>query len=177
MNPPGSEPHLGPAAGAAVSALTVAGITLCPGEASGELLRLDEPLSLWGGTDLHTGVITDIHHPQHGTAITGRVLLTDASRGSSSSSSVLAEQIRAGAAPAAIILTTRDAILTLGAIAAAELYGVLMPIVLVDGGEAAVLRGIGPGTITVTAGRGAAAITFAASDHSNSSDLSNRGTA
>ncbi|MDQ6753813.1 MAG: DUF126 domain-containing protein [Actinomycetota bacterium] len=177
MNPPGGEPPQGPAAGIAVSVLTVAGKTLCPGEASGELLRLDEPLSLWGGTDLRTGVITDIHHPQHGTAITGRVLLTDASRGSSSSSSVLAEQIRAGAAPAAIILTTRDAILTLGAIAAAELYGILMPIVLIDGGDAAVLRGVGPGTITVTAVRGTAAITFGASGHPNTSDLSNRGTA
>lgn len=116
-----------PAAGA-----WLAGETLCPGSGAGEVLRLDEPLSLWGGTDLATGVITDVHHPQHGVSLAGRVLVMTASRGSSSSSSVLAEQIRAGVAPAAILLGSRDAILTLGAIAAAEVYDVWAPIVLID---------------------------------------------
>jgi predicted aconitase with swiveling domain len=62
-----------------------------------------------------------------------------ASRGSSSSSSVLAEQLRAGVGPAAIILTSRDAILALGALAAFELYGIAMPIVLVTSDELAAL--------------------------------------
>jgi predicted aconitase with swiveling domain len=108
------------------------GETLCAGSGSGEVLFLDEPLSLWGGTDLATGVITDVHHPQHGVSLAGRVLVMTASRGSSSSSSVLAEQIRAGVAPAAILLGSRDAILTLGAIAAAEVYDVWSPIVLIE---------------------------------------------
>ena len=42
-------------------------------------------------------------------------------RGSSSSSSVLAEAIRAGTAPAAIVLGEADPILALGAIVAREL--------------------------------------------------------
>jgi predicted aconitase with swiveling domain len=108
------------------------GIPLCPGEADGELLWLDEPLSFWGGTDLATGVITDVHHPQWGTSLAGRVVVMSASRGSSSSSSVLAEQIRSGVAPAAMLLATRDAIVALGALAAAEVYGVRMPILLTD---------------------------------------------
>lgn len=155
MSPHGSDPAINPAATRA-GASTIIAETLCPGEGSGVLLRLDEPLSLWGGTDLHTGVITDVHHPQHGMAITGRVVVMAASRGSSSSSSVLAEQIRAGVGPAAMILTARDAILTLGAIAAAELYGVQMPIVLIDAEEAELLHG--NGTVTVSAGPGRAAV-------------------
>lgn len=121
----------------------VAAETLCVGAGSGEVLRLDEPLSLWGGTDLATGVIIDVHHPQHGISIAGRVLVMTASRGSSSSSSVLAEQIRAGVAPAAILLGSRDAILTLGAIAAAEVYQVQLPIVLMDAAAIAMVPASG----------------------------------
>ncbi|MGO4383700.1 aconitase X swivel domain-containing protein [Specibacter sp. RAF43] len=116
---------------------TCAGTTLCAGQGSGDLLVLAEPLSFWGGTDRRTGVIIDARHPQHGTSLAGRVLMMDASRGSSSSSSVLAEQLRAGVGPAAILLTARDAILALGALAAAELYGIQVPVVLLDAGEAA----------------------------------------
>jgi predicted aconitase with swiveling domain len=105
---------------------------LCSGNAEGEILVLDEALSFWGGTNLETGVITDIHHPQHGVSLGGRVLVMSASRGSSSSSSVLAEQIRAGVGPAAIVLGVRDAIIVLGALAAAEMYDNRMPILLLD---------------------------------------------
>lgn len=105
---------------------------LCPGDGSGNILWLDEPLSFWGGTELDTGVITDAHHPQHGMSLAGRVVVMGASRGSSSSSSVLAEQIRAAVAPAAILLGSRDAIVTLGALAAAEIYGYRLPILLLD---------------------------------------------
>lgn len=108
------------------------GVTLCAGTASGELLVLEQPLSLWGGTDLASGRITDIHHPQHGASLAGRIVLMPASRGSSSSSSVLAEQIRAGVGPGAILVRERDGILCLGALAAAELYGIRMPIVLIS---------------------------------------------
>ena len=51
-------------------------------------------------------------------------------RGSSSSSYVLAESIRAGTAPAAIVLEEADAIIALGSIVAAELYGIAMPVVV-----------------------------------------------
>lgn len=51
-------------------------------------------------------------------------------RGSSSSSSVLAEGIRAGTAPMAIVLLEPDPILALGAIVARELYGRTIPVVV-----------------------------------------------
>ena len=102
---------------------------LHPGHAHGEVAVLDAPLSFWGGTDL-TGHIRDPHHPQHGMLLAGRVVVMPASRGSSSSSSTLAEQARLGAAPAAILLTERDPIILLGAIVAEQLYGISLPVAL-----------------------------------------------
>ena len=91
---------------------------------------LDEPLSFWGGVDPETGDITDVRHPQHGASVTGRILVMPSGRGSSSSASVLAESIRAGTAPAAIVLGEADPILALGAIVARELYGKATPVVV-----------------------------------------------
>jgi predicted aconitase with swiveling domain len=145
MNPPGAE---------------VQAQSLCAGSGAGELLWLDEPLSFWGGTDLTTGVITDVHHPQHGLPLAHRVLVMTASRGSSSSSSVLAEQIRLGVAPAAIVLASRDAIVTLGALAAAEIYGIRLPIVLLDAnGLAGIPR---TGSVTVEATERQASVSWSA---------------
>lgn len=108
------------------------GRTLVPGEARGPALVLSEALSFWGGLDPATGAIIDVHHPQRGAVVTGTVLVMPGGRGSSSSSSVLAEAIRAGTAPAAIILTELDPIIALGALVARELYGVSIPIVVLE---------------------------------------------
>lgn len=112
--------------------------TLVEGSAEGEVLVLDEPLSFWGGMDPATGRVIDPRHPQAGADVAGRVLVMPAGRGSSSSSSVLAEAIRAGTAPAAILLLEPDAIVALGAIVARELYGIAVPVVLVPGAPPAV---------------------------------------
>ena len=93
---------------------------------------LEEPLSLWGGIDPATGRIIDANHPQRGASVEGRVLVMASGRGSSSSASVLAEAVRAGTAPAAIVLGEPDLILTIGAAVAEELYGVIVPIVVLS---------------------------------------------
>jgi predicted aconitase with swiveling domain len=93
---------------------------------------LDAPLSFWGGLDPVTGALIDTHHPQQGASLTGRVLVMPSGRGSSSSSYVLAEAIRSGTAPAAIVLREPDGIVALGAIVARELYGALVPVVVLD---------------------------------------------
>lgn len=103
---------------------------LVPGVATGEVLVLDDPLSFWGGLDPETGVLIDAHHPQVGSSLAGRVLVMPSGRGSSSSSYVLAEAIRAGTAPVAVVLGAADAIVALGAIVAAELYGIAVPVVV-----------------------------------------------
>ena len=109
--------------------------TLVAGTAEGRALVLDEPLSFWGGIDPANGDIIDARHPQHGANVAGRILVMPSGRGSSSSSSVLAEAIRAGTAPAAIILGEADPILALGAIVARELFGTTIPVIVTPGSD------------------------------------------
>ena len=45
---------------------------------------------------------------------------------------MLAEAIRQGTAPAALLLRESDEIIVLGAIVADEIYGIVMPILIVD---------------------------------------------
>jgi uncharacterized protein len=127
-------------------------VMLSPGEASGAPLRLDEPLSFWGGLDPTTGRIIDRWHPQLDANVAGRVLMMPAGRGSSSGSASLAEAIRIGVGPAAILLLQRDPIVVVGAMAAAELYGRECPVLLAnveDWDRLAVARGL---TIEARAG-------------------------
>ena len=109
------------------------GRTLVPGRAEGEALVLAEPLSLWGGIDPATGRIIEPRHPQHGQVVKDRVLVMPSGRGSSSSSTVLAEAIRRGTGPAAIVLREPDGIIALGAIVARELYRTAVPVVVWKG--------------------------------------------
>jgi predicted aconitase with swiveling domain len=105
------------------------GTTLAPGEAEGDTLVLDQPLSFWGGLDPASGHIIDPRHPQQGAIVTDRILVMPSGRGSSSSSSVLAEAVRSGTAPAAIVLTEADPIVALGSIVARELYRRALPVI------------------------------------------------
>jgi predicted aconitase with swiveling domain len=97
----------------------------------GRALVLADGLSLWGGMDPATGELIDAHHPQRGANLARRVVVMPSGRGSSSSASVLAEAVRAGTAPAAILLSEPDLILSIGAAVAEELYGVIVPVVVV----------------------------------------------
>jgi predicted aconitase with swiveling domain len=65
-----------------------------------------------------------------GRSVTEAIVAMPSGRGSSSSSSVLAESIRAGTGPAGIILTEDDRIVALGALVAEELYGASIPVVV-----------------------------------------------
>ena len=89
---------------------------LTAGAAEGPALVLSGPLSFWGGIDVETGTVIDRSHPDLGACITGSVLVMPGGRGSSSSSSVLAETLRRGTGPVAIVLSIPDPILTVGAI-------------------------------------------------------------
>lgn len=109
----------------------IAGRTLVPGRATGPVSALREPLSMWGGLDVETGQVIDRWHPDHGRKLSGTILLMESGRGSSSSASVIAEAIRRGTGPVAIVLSEPDAILTIGAMVAADLYAKACPIVTV----------------------------------------------
>ena len=116
------------------------------GTATGSILRLTEPLSLWGGT-APDGTITDPHHPQRGARLAGAVVLMTTGRGSSSSSSVLTELLRSGHGPAAFVLAEPDGILTLGALVAAELYDARLPIACVPAATHTALPDTGEMTV------------------------------
>jgi len=118
----------------------MSGRLIAPGRARAPALVLEEPLSLWGGLDPATGRVIELRHPQHGAQVSGRVLVLPAARGSSSSASVLAEAVRAGMAPAAIVLGEPDLILALGAAVAEELYGVQIPILVLPAADLAAIR-------------------------------------
>ena len=102
--------------------MIVRGVAHVPGHAEGVSLILEEPLSLWGGVDPTTGEIIDRAHPQAGESIAGAVLMMPYGRGSSGGSGVLAECLRNGTGPAAVIMRDLDPILLVGAMVAAELY-------------------------------------------------------
>jgi predicted aconitase with swiveling domain len=98
-----------------------------PGVAEGEVLLLTEPVSFWGGVD-HHGEIIDVHHAQHKAKMTNKILVMPSGRGSSSATAVLAELIRTGDGPLAIVMLQCDTILVIGALVSAEIYGISMPI-------------------------------------------------
>ncbi|MBL8962185.1 MAG: DUF521 domain-containing protein, partial [Gemmatimonadetes bacterium] len=130
--------------------------TLIEGQASGPVLALDEPLSFWGGVREHDGRIIDVHHPQHGRNVAGQVLVMPGGRGSSSSSSVLAELVRGGVAPAGIVLRTPDPILALGAMVGELLYERTVPMCVLPPAEYATAQSaarirIEGGAVQVTA--------------------------
>ena len=114
------------------SGRTFSGRVLAAGAATGRALVLGQPLSFWGGLDAHTGRITDRRHPQLGAVVTGRILVLPSGRGSSSSSSVLAEALFRGTGPAGILVRQADPIMVLGVIVADELYGAGIPVIVLD---------------------------------------------
>lgn len=128
------------------------GRTLVAGRAAGTALVLDEPLSFWGGIDPQTGRLTDPHHPQRGAELRASILVMPSGRGSSSSSSVLAEAVRLGTSPAAIVLRTADPIVALGSIVAGELYGRALPVLVLEAADYGSIRS-GDGVEVETEGR------------------------
>ena len=104
------------------------GRVIVAGEAEGELLVSIQPLSFWGGYDHQTGEIIDRRHPLSGQIAAGRILAIPNTVGSSTTTAVLLEAVRAKTAPAAILTTCTDSFLALASIVAAELYGAPIPI-------------------------------------------------
>ena len=116
------------------------GRPIVPGEAEGDALVTGEPLSFWGGFDFRTGDIIDKHHPLAGVRAAGRILAVPFSKGSSTTTAVLLEAVRAGTAPAAMLTTGADAFFALASIVAGVMYGKSFPVVALDSSDFAALR-------------------------------------
>jgi len=101
---------------------------LISGEASGPALVLDESLSFWGGFDPSGGEIIDVHHPQHGQKVAGKILFIPRSKGSAGTPGGIAETLRNGSGPLAFVLGERDVNISVGVLVANRLYGLDVPV-------------------------------------------------
>ena len=102
------------------------------GVAQGPVVASAEALSFWGGVDPATSRVVDARHPLRGVALAGAVLVMPTSRGSCSGSGVLLDMALSGRAPAALVFREAEDVLTLGALAAAEMFGKSLPVLRVS---------------------------------------------
>ena len=112
-----------------MAGLILQGRVIIPGEARGRALVSREPLSFWGGYDWKTGEIIDRRHELSGSLASGKILAIPFTRGSSTTTAVLLEAIRAGTAPAAILTTDTDIFFALASVVAEELYASILPLI------------------------------------------------
>lgn len=120
---------------------TLQGVPLIPGNAEGEVVASLQPLSFWGGVDPDTGLVIDQRHELNGQSTAGKILAFPGSKGSSTGSEVLLEAVMNGVAPAGMLVTRQEMILTLGAILAEYLYQVQLPIIKITEEELTQLLG------------------------------------
>jgi predicted aconitase with swiveling domain len=110
----------------------IRGRSIVAGRVTGKALVSSEPLSFWGGYDAETGEIIDRRHPLSGELAAGKILVIPFTRGSSTTTAVLLESVRADTAPAGIITARTDTFLSLASIVADEMYAKPIPIVAVE---------------------------------------------
>lgn len=118
----------------------IRGKLVVAGEAAGRALVSSEPLSFWGGYDYHTGEIIDRRHPLSGQVAAARILVVPFTRGSSTTTAVLLEAVKAKTAPAAILTTGVDSFFALASIVADEMYHTPIPILSLDAEDFASLQ-------------------------------------
>ena len=118
----------------------IVGRALVPGDAEGQALVSRDALSFWGGYDFSTGTIIDAHHPLNGVRAAGTVLAVPFSKGSSTTTAVLLEAVRAGTAPAAIVTTGVDSFFALASIVADVMYAKSFPVVALEPEDFALLH-------------------------------------
>ena len=118
----------------------IAGRPIVEGTVQGEALVTSDPLSFWGGYDFKTGEIIDKHHPLAGVRAAGRILAVPFSKGSSTTTAVLLEAVRAGTAPAAILTTGVDSFFALASIVADVMYGKSFPVIALEAEDFSRLR-------------------------------------
>ena len=120
--------------------LAFQGTVIIRGQVFGAVLVSPEPLSFWGGYDWRTGEIIDRRHTLSGSNAKDKILVIPFTRGSSTTTAVLLEAIRARTAPAAIITTDTDFFFALASVVAEELYGLPLPLVALTASDFAKLH-------------------------------------
>jgi predicted aconitase with swiveling domain len=112
--------------------LTIHGKALMPGLAQGILLASEMPLSFWGGYEQSSGEIIDRRHNLSGEIAAGKILAFPFTKGSSTTTAIILESVRAGVAPAGFVMQTGDHFIGLACVVANEMYNVEIPLVVVQ---------------------------------------------
>jgi len=108
--------------------LTINYKSIIQGRATGELLVSNTGLSFWGGINPATGLVIDQHHPLHNQNVNGKILAIPSGRGSSSGSGVMLELLFNKVAPAGLILSESEDIITLGVMVSEVLFQRSIPV-------------------------------------------------
>lgn len=101
---------------------------IATGTMEAEAICSDTPLSFWGGVEVHTGLIQDVHHDLLGEKVTGKLLCIPYDRGSCSGSGIILEMIRQGTNPKGLLCIEAEAVLALGPVIGERVYKRSMPI-------------------------------------------------
>lgn len=105
------------------------------GNVSGELLASNIELSFWGGVDHVTGEVIDRSHPLVRQCLKDKILAIPGGRGSCSGSATILELIMNGNGPRALIFERANEILAVGLFVAEEVFGRMIPMLIVDPGD------------------------------------------
>lgn len=120
----------------ALNSRQVSGRFLIPGQAIGDVVFSNVPLSFMMGVDIETGMIMDKHHPLYGTSIKGKIFALPCGRGSCGGSGVMLEILRQQVAPAALVFRKMEEILTLGVLVSKMMFFKSIPVILLEDDEA-----------------------------------------
>ena len=105
------------------------------GNVSGELLASNIELSFWGGVDHVTGEVIDRSHPLVRQCLKDKILAIPGGRGSCSGSATILELIMNGNGPRALVFERANEILAVGLFVAEEVFGRMIPMLIVDPGD------------------------------------------
>ncbi len=96
----------------------IRGKVIVEGEAEGEVLFTDYPITFYGGVDMKSGEIIQTDHPLRGTSIAGKVLVFPHGVGSTVGSYVIYGLKKYGKAPVAMVVESIDTVTATGVILA-----------------------------------------------------------
>ena len=127
-------------------------ITLVAKTTIGDILWTDTPISFFGAVDNNTGEVIDRHHPLCGKGLKDRILVIPGGRGSCAGSGGILEMIHAGCAPAALIFSHSEVLVTLGVWVAQEMFNKSIPVLVLGSSEFLQLQRCDGQPATITQG-------------------------
>lgn len=102
------------------------------GNAEGQIISTDMPISFWGGVDPESGLIIDPRHDLFNQSVSGKVIVFPYAKGSSGTSAIFLELAHNQKAPSALVNLESEALLISGPILCKYLCGLEIPIANVD---------------------------------------------